>query len=171
MPHTYVRLAVVAVLAITGLGLAFAQNRGGDPPIIIGDGSLILKSPRAAWSEWRTDSGAERRFPDAEVAIAALRIESPGNDTMLDLTGRRAQITITSGPNRVEVFTFANGRGVRLRLRGRNFADFREGDDPSTLVLDTNSTISAIEVQREGQTILSLKNLTPKTTVTLLPAQ
>jgi hypothetical protein len=156
MPQRFTRLALFAALAITGLGLTFAQDRGGDPPIIIGDGSLILKSPRAAWGQWLSDSGSERRFPNAEVAIASLRIESPGNDTTLDLTGRRAQVTITSGSNRVEVFTFANGRGVRLRLRGKNFSDFRQSDDPNTLVLDTNSTISAIEVQREGQTILSL---------------
>ncbi|MBE7542735.1 MAG: hypothetical protein M9913_20255 [Bryobacteraceae bacterium] len=171
MPLRLLRLAVFAALAIAGFGLAYAQNRGGDPPIIIGDGSLILKSPRAAWAQWLSDSGSERRFPDAQIAVASLRIESPGNDTTIDLTGRRTQITITSGPNRVEVFTFANGRGVRLRLRGRRFSDFRQGDDPTTLVLDTDSTISAIEVQREGQTILSLKDLKPKTTVTLLPPE
>jgi hypothetical protein len=171
MPQRFNRLALFAALAITGLGLTFAQDRGGDPPIIIGDGSLILKSPRAAWGQWLSDSDSERRFPNAELAIASLRIESPGNDTTLDLTGRRAQVTITSGSNRVEVFTFANGRGVRLRLRGKNFSDFRQSDDPNTLVLDTNSTISAIEVQRDGQTVLNLRDLKPKTTVTLLPAQ
>jgi hypothetical protein len=171
MPQRYIRLAVFAALAITGLGLTFAQNRGGDPPIIIGDGSLILKSPRSAWGEWLNDSTSERRFPDAEIAIASLRIESPGNDTTLDLAGRRTQISISSGQNRVELFTFANGRGVRLRLRGKRFSDFRQGDDPGTLVLDTNSTISAIEVQRDGQTVLQLRDLKPKTTVTLLPAQ
>lgn len=171
MPQRYIRVAVFAALAITCLGLTFAQDRGGDPPIIIGDGSLILTSPRAAWAQWLADSGSERRFPDAEIAIASLRIESPGNDTTIDLAGRRTQVTITSGSSRVEVFTLTNGRGLRLRLRGKSFSDFRQGDDPATLVLDANSTISAIEVQREGQTILNLRDLKPRTTVTLLPAQ
>jgi hypothetical protein len=166
------RFALPLTLGLIALGLTYAQDRGGDPPIIIGDGSLILKSPRAPWANWQANSGAERSFPDAQIAIASLRIESPGNDTSLDLNGRRARVTVTSGPNRIEVFTFANGRGLRLRLRGKNFSDFRpSGDDPAALVLETSDTISAIEVERDGQTILNLKGLKPKTTVTILPPE
>lgn len=164
-------LALAPSALLSAAGLTFAQSSPGtDPPIIIGDGSLRLASPRAAWSNWAASSDSERALPEAALSLGEVRVQSPGNDSTVNLNGRRAQITVVSGSTTVEVLTSSDGRAVRLRIRGKRFTEFRASDDQKTLVLETNSSISSIQVRREGQTILQLSGLTPTTTVTILPA-
>jgi hypothetical protein len=163
-------LLITLCSALVALGAAHAQmSRGTDPPIIIGDGSLVLKSPAGPWKVWNSASNTERAYPQPELAISAVRIESDGTSATIDLSEKRSQVTVVSGSTTVDLVTVANGRGLRVRLRGRSFADFRPSEDDSELVLDTADTISSVQVRREGQLVLSLSRLTPKTTVTLLP--
>lgn len=164
-----VALLTLAVLAL--IGTAFAQLGSGDPPIIIGDGSLVLTSPRARWADWAPESSSERRFPAEELGIAGLRIESPDNNATVDLSGRRTVVSITSASATVDVITLANGRAIRVRLRGRRFADFQSSEDGRTLTLPSSGSISAIHVQRAGQTVLQLRDLKPATKLTFLPAE
>lgn len=166
-----VRAALLALAALALIGTAFAQLGSGDPPIIIGDGSLVIQSPRGRWAQWRADSPTERAFPNADLGIASLRIESPGNDTTVDLSGRASLVTVTSGSTTLDVLTIANGAAIRMRVRGRRFGDFEESEDGQTLTLRDTGSISAIQVRRAGQVILQLKGLQPTTRLTFLPRE
>jgi len=165
------RIAFVIALcaAVAAIGAHAQMSRGADPPIIIGDGSLVLKSPRGPWKVWAAASNAERAYPEEEVTVSAVKVESQGANATIDLTGKRYQVTVVSGSTTVDLVNAANGRGLRLRLRGRSFADFRQANDDNDLVLESTDAISSVQVRRDGQLVLSLSRLTPKTTVTLLP--
>jgi hypothetical protein len=165
------RAALWALAALLTAAAGFAQLGGGDPPIIIGDGSLTLASPRAPWAQWGAGSASERSFPAGDLAIAAVRIQSPGNGATIDVAGSRIQASITWGAVQAEVHSAAGGRNLRLRLRGKRFADFQPSADGRTLTLEGSDHISAVLLQRDGQTVLNLKGLQPATTVTFLPAQ
>lgn len=171
MINSNARAALFALAALALAGAAFAQLGSGDPPIIIGDGSLVIQSPRGGWAQWRAESPNERAFPNADLGIGSLRIESPGNDATVDLSGRAALVTVTSGSTTLDVLTFANGAGIRMRMRGKRFADFEASEDGRTLTLRGTGSISAIQVRRAGQVILQLKGLTPTTKLTFLPRE
>ena len=121
-----------------------------------------------ALADWQANSAAERGFPDA-IAIASLRIESPGNDTSLDLNGCRTRDRhLRSQPH----------RGLHLRQwPGCASASVERTSPTSALRWRPRSRARNQRYhlrhrgQREGQTILDLKGLTPKTTATFPPPE
>lgn len=147
------RLFTLFVLAMAGI-VVVAQEFADDTPIIIGDGSFFIESPRMKFRCWDDPGAGEIGHRDAGGKIQNIRILKAGRieyDGGCPAGNCRIEIDYGSGKSRLMVIPRRNGRGLAIRMADSNgfrnwrrATDYRQEFDPE----DHLTRISAVTLGR-----------------------
>jgi len=122
-----------------------------DTPIIVGDGSLTIRS-EVPWARF-SSSGRDKIHPDTGKAITKVDVVMPNNNRTVDCARQQCTISIRYGTTDMVFATGANGTGLRFTT---DHASFHGGSDEKEIAHnDTHSKISRVTVQQGQRTLFT----------------
>jgi hypothetical protein len=145
------------------------MSRNSDPPVIIADGSLELKSNRD-WNDWvQTGGASEREYPDPATQVDTVLLESPalpGGSCIFPTNGKAVHVTVTHPDATVKAFTNSGNAKIRVKLSKVRFTAPVKRPNSKTLVLVTKNRITEVLI-KIGSHKMTFDDLSAPTSVTL----
>ena len=122
-----------------------------DTPIIVGDGSLYIRS-EVPWSRFAANGNA-RVHPDAGKAITTVEIVMPNHNANADCARQQCTVSIRYGNTDIVFASGADGKGLRFTT---DHSAFHAGSNEKEIAHnDAHSKISSVVVKRGQQTLFT----------------
>lgn len=134
--------------------MSIADLGMGDPPIIIGDGSLKLTS-NVDWANWGNLDSKLRRHGNPLLSIQSITVTSPalsGGSRTFPTNGHNCRVIVAHPETEVVAFTNNNHADLHIRLRDKNFSDFA-ATGPRQLTLASDGRITEVTVRINEQPV------------------
>ncbi|MBI5282823.1 MAG: hypothetical protein HY858_14155 [Candidatus Solibacter usitatus] len=145
------------VIGLAGIVLAgttwhIASAQGGDTPIIVSDGSIVIRPESGGLNGWSGEGKNAIRHPDDQKALAELEVTGPGaKAATCAAKGHCAVVLRWSGGETITITPRANRRGLRIES-SVDFDDARwtKSDGEWRLPLPASSAPVVTIADRQG---------------------